>query len=314
MTSTAGPGLSLMSELINMAVMAENPLLIVNVQRGGPSTGLPTKSEQSDLNIAMYGGAGDSPRVVMAPSTTRECYDGIQLAFDLAEKYQTPVIFLSDSFLGQQTTIDRIERRIDRERCTRVKPQPEELAGYHRFKDTPSGISPMLVPGERGAIFSITGLEHSDTGNPNFEMDVHKRMGDKRYRKFETMKKDLPPPAYFGDPNAKVGLTAWGSTVGAVIEAMEIAAGEGATPKLITSIMINPQPEDLFNEFFDSCERVIIPEMNHSGQYAALMRSRYGIRPVEMHLPGVKPASPREIADKIIEVNNELTAAKATRS
>jgi pyruvate/2-oxoacid:ferredoxin oxidoreductase alpha subunit len=99
MTATSGPGLSLMSEMINLSVMAEIPTVIVNVQRGGPSTGLPTKVEQGDLNIALYGGAGDSPRVVMAPSNSEECYSGIQLAFDIAEKYQTPVIFLSDLFL-----------------------------------------------------------------------------------------------------------------------------------------------------------------------------------------------------------------------
>lgn len=316
MTSTAGPGLCLMSEIINMAVMAENPLVIANVQRGGPSTGLPTKSEQGDLNIAMYGGAGDSPRVVMAPATTKECYDGIQLAFDLAEKYQTPVIFLSDLFLGQQTTIDTIERKIDRNRSTRVRPNGEVLNnGYHRYHDTESGISPLIVPGEKGAIYSITGLEHSDTGNPNFQADIHQRMTEKRFRKFETMKADLPAPNIYGDEDAEIGLTCWGSTTGAVIEGMEIARREeGVKSKLIVSMMINPQPETYFQAFFDSCRKIIIPEMNHFGQYAALMKSRYGIRPQEMHFPGVTPVSPRKIADKIKEVNYELVTAKTSRS
>lgn len=314
MTSTAGPGLSLMSEMINMAVMAETPLVIANVQRGGPSTGLPTKSEQGDLNIAMYGGAGDSPRVVMAPTTTRECYDGIQLAFDLAEKYQTPVIFLSDLFLGQQTTIDTIERKVERFRSTRVKPNGELLNGYHRYRDTETGISPWLVPGEKGAIYSITGLEHSATGNPNFEAGIHKQMTEKRFRKFEAMKRELPAANLFGDETAEIGLTCWGSTTGAVMEGMELAREEGVLSKLITSIMINPQPEDDFQRFFASCREIIIPEMNYSGQYAALMKSRYGIRPVEMHFTGVKPASPRQIADKIIEVHNELVVAKTSRS
>ncbi len=306
MTSTAGPGLALMSEMINMAVMSEVPLIIANVQRGGPSTGLPTKVEQGDLNIALYGGSGDSPRVVLAPTTTKECYSGIQLAFDLAEKYQTPAILLSDLFLGQQTVVDNIDRKIDHERSTRIKPDEDALMDYNRFQSTENGVSPWVVPGEEGAFYSVTGLEHSETGNPNFDAGVHIRMQEKRFRKFEAMKKDLPAPKLIGDQQAEIGLACWGSPTGAVIEGMEIARREGASSKLITSIMINPQPEEEFQRFFDSCRKIIIPEMNHSGQYAALMKSRYGIRPVEMNFPSVKPASPRLVADKIKEVHNEL--------
>lgn len=306
MTSTAGPGLALMSEMINMAVMSEIPLVIANVQRGGPSTGLPTKVEQGDLNISLYGGSGDSPRVVIAPSSCEECYTGTQLAFDLAEKYQTPVILLSDLFLGQQTVVNTITRQVDRNRSTRIKPADDELMTYNRFQNTETGVSPWVVPGEEGAFYSVTGLEHSETGNPNFAAGVHLRMQEKRFRKFESMKADLPLPKIIGDEDAGIGLTCWGSPVGAVIEGMEIAREEGVRSKLITSIMINPQREEVFREFFDSCQKIIIPEMNHSGQYAQLMRSRYGIRPVELHCPGVTPVSPRQIADKIKEVNHEL--------
>lgn len=310
MTSTSGPGLSLMSEMINMGVMSEIPMVIVNVQRGGPSTGLPTKVEQSDLNIALFGGAGDSPRVVMAASSCRECYTGIQLAFDLAEKYQTPVIFLSDLFLGQRTVINTIERKIDRNRSTRIQPNNGNLRAYNRFQNTESGVSPWLVPGEEGALYSVTGLEHSETGNPNFTAEIHDKMTEKRFRKFESMKADLPKPRVFGEVDADIGLTCWGSPVGAVYEGMEMAREKGVSSKMITSIMINPQPEDFFQAFFDSCKKIIIPEMNHQGQYAALMKSRYGIRPIEMHFPGVKQVSPRKVAEKIIEVHNELIAKK----
>lgn len=308
MTSTAGPGLALMSEMINMGVMAEIPLVIANVQRGGPSTGLPTKVEQGDLNISMYGGSGDSPRVVMAPTTTEECYTGIQLAFDLAEKYQTPVIFLSDLFLGQQSVVNTIERKNERDRNVRTSPNESELAGYNRFADSESGVSPWLVPGEEGAFYSVTGLEHSDTGNPNFDADIHHRMQEKRARKFESMKAEIPSPQIFGDETAEIGLATWGSPTGAVLEGMEIARSEGVQSKLITSIMINPQREDEFRQFFDSCKQIIIPEMNHSGQYAALMKSRYGIRPIEIHCPSVRLVSPREIADRIKEVEHEHIA------
>ncbi len=127
------PGLSLMSEMINLSVIAEIPTVIVNVQRGGPSTGLPTKVEQGDLNISLYGGAGDTPRVVMAPSNSEECYSGIQLAFDIAEKYQTPVIFLSDLFLGQRIETVTIKENIDRGRCTRNKPTSEQMENYQHY-------------------------------------------------------------------------------------------------------------------------------------------------------------------------------------
>lgn len=305
MTATAGPGLSLMTEMLNLAVMAEIPAVIVNVQRGGPSTGLPTKMEQGDLNLALYGGAGDSPRVVMAPSNSRECYTGIQLAFDIAEKYQTPVIFLSDLFLGQRVETAVLEENIDHERCTRKKPTDEQLQNYQRYMITDDGVSPLIVPGEEGAYYTITGLEHTIHGRPNYESDVHQVMTEKRFRKFKSMIADLPPADIIGDTDAEIGLTGWGSTVGAILDGMEIARKKGVKSKLIKSIMINPQHDESFRAFFDSCKKIIIPEMNYQGQYAALLKSRYVIRPVEMHIPSVNPVSPAKIAQKILEVHDE---------
>ena len=307
MTATSGPGLSLMSEMINLSVMAEIPTVIVNVQRGGPSTGLPTKVEQGDLNIALYGGAGDSPRVVMAPTDTEECYNGIQLAFDIAEKYQTPVIFLSDLFLGQRTETVTIKENIDRNRCTRKKPTPEQLKNFQRYQITDDGVSPLIVPGEPGAVYSTTGLEHSVKGNPNYESDVHSMMTAKRFRKFESMVADLPEADILGDETAEIGIAGWGSTIGSILEGMEIAKKQGVKTKLIKSIMIHPQHEDSFRKFFASCKKIIVPEMNYQGQYAALLKSRYGIKPIEIHIPSVNPVSPLKIAQKIMETNSELS-------
>ena len=307
MTATSGPGLSLMSEMINLSVMAEIPTVIVNVQRGGPSTGLPTKVEQGDLNIALYGGAGDSPRVVMAPSNSEECYSGIQLAFDIAEKYQTPVIFLSDLFLGQRTETVTIKENIDRDRCTRKKPTSEQLENFQRYQITDDGVSPQIVPGEPGAVYSTTGLEHSVTGNPNYEADVHSMMTAKRFRKFESMVSDLPEANILGDETAEIGIAGWGSTIGSILEGMELAKKQGIKTKLIKSIMIHPQHEDSFRKFFASCKKIIVPEMNYQGQYADLLKSRYGIRPIEIHIPAVNPVSPLKIAQKIMEASSELS-------
>ncbi|OGL48098.1 MAG: hypothetical protein A2161_12700, partial [Candidatus Schekmanbacteria bacterium RBG_13_48_7] len=307
MTATAGPGLSLMTEMLNHAIMAEIPAVIIDVQRGGPSTGLPTKVEQGDLNLALFGGAGDSPRVVMAPSDSEECYSGIQLAFDIAEKYQTPVIFLSDLFLGQRIETVNIQDNVDHNRCARKKPGQKDLEDYQRYKITEDGVSPLLVPGEEGAFYTITGLEHTIHGTPNYESEVHQMMTAKRFRKFQSMNDDLPQADIIGDEDAEIGIASWGSTIGAVLDGMELARKNGVKSKLIKSIMINPQHEESFRKFFNSCKKIIVPEMNYQGQYASLLKSRYGIRPIEMHIPSVHPVSPVKIARQILEVHNEET-------
>ncbi|MDW7681514.1 MAG: hypothetical protein SCK70_13190, partial [bacterium] len=147
---------------------------------------------------------------------------------------------------------------------------------------------------------------HNLKGNPNYESEVHQQMTEKRFRKFQAMTADIPVADIIGDEDAEIGIASWGSTLGAILEGMEIARKQGVKSKLIKSIMIFPQHEDSFRLFFASCKRIIVPEMNYQGQYAALLKSRYGIKPIEIHIPSVNPVSPAQIAQKIVEVQHEL--------
>ena len=185
MTATAGPGFSLMVEMIGLAAMAELPAVIVDAQRAGPSTGMPTKMEQADLMMAIHAGHGEAPRVVLGLSSVEDCFYGMIRAFNIAETFQTPVIVLSDQGLAQReasilkpdtSEIEIIERR---------KPAPEDLANYERFKITADSISPMAVPGMPDGFYSATGIEHTETGELNYEPENHNKMMAKRAKKLE---------------------------------------------------------------------------------------------------------------------------------
>lgn len=275
MTATSGPGFALMSEFLNYAVMTETPAVIVNSQRGGPSTGLPTKTEQSDLNIALYGGSGDSPRVVIAPTSVDECYECTCLAFYLAEKYQTPVVLLIDFFLSNSIkNISKPKPPAKKMLNANVTPSKTALKDYKRFELTKNGISPRALPGTPGGIFVATGLEHDEKGRPVYDADRHTAMTEKRYRKFETMLGEAPKPAWHGDrKDVKVGVLAWGSTAGSAREAVDRARAEGIRSAAMSTHMIYPMPEDQIKKFSDSCEVLLVPELNHTGQYAGVVGS-----------------------------------------
>ena len=296
MTATSGPGLSLMTEIINLGVMTETPLVIVNAMRGGPSTGLPTKVEQADLNLALFGGHGDSPRVVLAPATIGECYGIMQDAFDIAEKYQTPVIVLSDKFLGMSYIALPSETLEEVRSSNRVRYEgiPEQ---YKRFQLTPTGVSPWAIPGELGCHYTTTGLEHNEHGAPDYHLSVHHDMTEKRFQKFVTMVPDLPPPEFFGELSGKNLIITWGSTFGAVEEAVERLAESGYSIRLAKVQSIYPQHEEIMRGAMEKAGRVLIPEQNRFGQFARFIKGYYGIDAEEIHLPGGAPVRPGEAID-----------------
>ena len=276
MTATSGPGLSLMAELIGLAGMAEIPTVIIDSQRAGPSTGMPTKTEQSDLNFALYGSHGDAPRVVMAPTSVDDCFTVMIEAFNAAECYQVPVIILTDQSLSHRLeTVPRPNLK-DYEVVDRIKPD-ESLAGndYERYADSESGISPMSVPGGKGAYVS-TGIEHDAGGNPQYEPELRKKMMDKRFHKLEPLATS-GRYSEWGPKDADIGILGWGSTEGAAQEASKLAADEGITVAGLFPRILMPLPVDMIKEWAEGKQRIFVPEVNYAGQFARLLRSDVGI-------------------------------------
>jgi 2-oxoglutarate ferredoxin oxidoreductase subunit alpha len=302
MTATSGPGLSLMVEGIGLASMAEFPAVIVDVQRAGPSTGMPTKTEQSDLNIAIYGSHGDSPRVVLAPSTVEECFYLAIEAFNIAEACQTAVLILSDQFLGQRRETVSPFDLSGLKLAQRFKPGTDELKGYKRYRLTDNGVSPFAVPGMDGGEHAATGLEHREDGSPSYDPDNHRAMTAKRWRKLELAKLDSVKPVRFGAADALIGIIGWGSTEGAVREAVSKANEEGLKVAALYPKLLNPLHTDIIEAFVRPLKKVVAVENNHSGQFAAILRSN-GIDAEQFTLCEGRPFKVSEILKKIEEVH-----------
>jgi 2-oxoglutarate ferredoxin oxidoreductase subunit alpha len=248
MTATSGPGLSLMIEMIGLASMAEVPVVIVDVQRGGPSTGNPTKSEQSDLLQSLYGTHGDAPKAVLACSDVEDCFHATVEAFNIAEEFQIPVLVLSDQAVGQRKeTITSADMR--HEVRDRRKPTEEELEEYERYRDTPTGVSPMSVPGMKRGMYQTNGLEHGEDGRPNSLYLTHETMNAKRYRKMWPIRDRYHSFRCFGPTRAEVGILCWGSSAGPVQEAVAAANARGESVAAFVPQMLYPFPKRDFERF-----------------------------------------------------------------
>jgi 2-oxoglutarate/2-oxoacid ferredoxin oxidoreductase subunit alpha len=276
-TATSGPGLALMSEMLGLGVMAEVPSVVFVSQRGGPATGIPTKTEQADLNIALYGGHGDAPRIVIAPTNVEGCYRCAGKAFEMAERYQTPVIVLLDLYLSNRyETV--VMPKVPPFEANSDKPLAEKDlgAGYKRFALTEDFVSPRALPGMAGGMHVVTGLEHNELGRVNEQPDVHEAMSRKRHEK---LKAALKHPDFFqyrryGDEGRiDVGLLAWGSTFGECLEAMERARADGIRCAAMKVVMLYPFPTDAVAAFIDECDAVLVPELNYQGQFANLVQA-----------------------------------------
>ncbi len=285
MTATSGPGLCLMSELIGMASMSEIPVVVVDVMRSGPGTGMPTKTEQADLMYAIHGSAGEAPRIVLAATSIEDCFQQAVRAFNLAERYQMPVILLSDQSMGYRTkTMDTPELGAIRLEG-RVNPTADAIAEYARFEDTASGVSPMSVPGTPGGMFVATGLEHDEHGLATYTPENRERMTAKRFRKMETLERELGSngDGIFDDGGgAKVGVIGWGSTEGTIREAIERLGGNGGRVAHFHPKVLNPLPVETVQRFLSPLKKVIVLEENHTAQLAQHVRARVPLNGTEI--------------------------------
>jgi 2-oxoglutarate ferredoxin oxidoreductase subunit alpha len=280
-TGSSGPGISLKTEALGWAVMAEMPLVICDIQRGGPSTGMPTNVEQSDLNIACFGGHGDSPRVVLAPANVEDCFFTAIEAVNIARKYNVPVIILSDQAIA--TRIEAFPEPNLEQVCQDISPDLTPVADHKAYDLSPSdGVTPRIVPGTRvlsGRYSIATGLEHDEYGHPTGSPKLHMQMTAKRRKKLQTLAAGLPTPKVYGPPEGNILLVGWGSTQGPIREAVDRARAAGDSVSALHIKHLNPLPPGMDN-IFSGFNHVLVVEMNDEGLYgfgqlAGLLRARY---------------------------------------
>ena len=271
-TGTSGPGLCLKSEAANLAIVAELPLVIVNVQRGGPSTGLPTKTEQSDLLQAMYGRNGDSPIVIVAPQSPADCFNIAIEACRIAMQHMVPVILLTDGYLANGAEPWKIP---DPKSYKTFKIDHDlDPVTFHPYKRDENFSRPWAVPGSPGLMHRLGGLEKADvTGNVNYDPANHQRMTDLRHAKVEKVADSIGPLKVRGEATGDLLVLGWGGTYGSIISAVDRARAAGKKVSSAHLRYLNPMPRNL-GEVLRSFKRVLIPELN-MGQLRLLIRGKF---------------------------------------
>jgi 2-oxoglutarate ferredoxin oxidoreductase subunit alpha len=305
MTATSGGGFSLMAEALGLAGIDEVPLVVVNAQRGGPSTGLPTRTEQSDLLFVLHASQGEFPRLLLAPGTIEECFECGWRAFNLAEKYQTPVIVLTDQLLasslrtldGEAIDFDAVE--IDRGKLL----TPEDLDAltepYKRHLFVDDGISPRALPGHPNAVYATASDEHDEFGHITEDKDNRTKMMQKRMRKLEMARADIEPPARYGPEEAPIVLVGWGSVYGVLREVVDRLEGEA---RLVHFRDLWPFPSEAAADALGN-GRLVVVENNYTGQFKRLLQAETCIR-VDQTLSRYdgRPFSPEDVLTGLKEV------------
>jgi 2-oxoglutarate ferredoxin oxidoreductase subunit alpha len=299
-TTTSGPGLALKSEALNLAVMVELPLLVFDIQRGGPSTGLPTKTEQSDLLQAMYGRNGDSPVPVLAASSPADCFAIVLEATRIATQYMVPVLVLSDGYIANGSEpwkLPDIEELPDLQ--VDFKTTPEDFQPYSRDPETLA--RPWAVPGLPGLEHRLGGLEKEDgSGNVSYSATNHEKMTRLRAEKVERIANDLPALEVHGEQEGELLILGWGSTLGVITGAFNVARREGLKVSRAHLRYLNPLPKDL-GDVLGRFKHVLVPEMN-MGQLAQLLRAKYLVDVESYAKVQGKPFYRQELSDKIKQI------------
>jgi 2-oxoglutarate ferredoxin oxidoreductase subunit alpha len=301
LTATSGPGLALMVESLGLAVAAETPVVVVDVMRVGPSTGIPTKSEQGDVNIALYGLHGDAPHLVLAPNSVADCLRTTEWAVRLAEALQTPAIVLSDQFLGQTRAV--IDQPAD---TPGDSPGPRLVAeanqpGYKRYALTPDGVSPMAIPGTAGVAYTADGLEHGERGAPSSQGTDHLAQLDKRLRKLQQFDYGTNWADIEGD--GELAVITFGSCTGVLREALARARQDGVGARLVSLRLLSPAQPARLAAALDGVRRLIVIEQNHTGQLFRHLRAEYDLpgEVTSLHRPGALQFNPGEIHRRLVE-------------
>lgn len=299
-TSTSGPGMALKSEFLSLAIMVELPLVVVDVQRAGPSTGLPTKTEQADLLQSVYGRFGESPCIVIAASTPSDCFDVAYEACRLTLRHMTPVIVLSDGFIGNGAEPWKLPRLEDLPEIPVHHPtDPEGFASYSRDPETLA--RPWAIPGTPGLEFRVGGLEKSQPhGDVNYEPANHEAMVRVRGEKVARVARFLPPARATGDVDASLLVVGWGSTYGAITSAVTRVRSTGGRVAQLHLRHLNPFPANL-GELLGRYEKVLVPEIN-LGQLALMLRAKFLTDVIQLNKVQGTPFRTSEIEAKIVEL------------
>jgi 2-oxoglutarate ferredoxin oxidoreductase subunit alpha len=316
MTATSGPGLSLMTEMLGLASMAEIPAVIVDCQRAGPSTGMPTRHEQGDLNHAIFAAHGEVSRVVLAPTSVTDCLWTTIHAFNLAEEFQLPAIVLQDTVLAVRTeSIPRPEVknvRLAQRRTFAYRDAAASTNGhgdvadsgperYLRYSLTQDGVSAMAIPGTPGGAYVATGLEHTQAANTSSDARNHSAMTEKRFRKLDGVLRNAPAAHEYGDPTAEIGFLTWGSTLGAVAEAIDRLAADGIKAHALAPRLLWPLPTHQIEPFLRGKRVVYVPEVNYTGQFAQILRSHYQkVEFTSINVYGGQPFSVSRIVEAVL--------------
>jgi 2-oxoglutarate ferredoxin oxidoreductase subunit alpha len=310
MTATSGPGFSLMQEGVGHAGSAEVPLVIVDCQRSGPSTGMPTKPEQSDLNLMVFGGHGDFPRFVLTPGHPEDCFYLTAEATNLADKYQCPVFIAMDQAISQNIAsvkpfnLDEVTvtpgKRLDAQDVA-------ELDTYKRYAFSDDNVSAFAAPGTPGGMSLVTGNEHDEFGLVSTDPENRVRMMEKRMNKMEVAKKDLPKARHYGDPESKVGFIGIGMMFGVILEAMKELEKEGLSTKYLQPRTIWPMLDETI-EFINNCDRVYVIDLNAGAQLAHLFAHQGADRDKIISIVRYDglPYRPRDLVRQVLEEEGKL--------